>query len=196
MEYNNVLTFWFGSLDSPKWNMQMQTLWFDDKMSADEQCKIFLPEVSAAGEGKLADWLDSPLGALAHIILLDQCPRRIYRGFAAAYRYDEFALALCKKGLAKGQDQQLMPVQRAFFYMPLLHSEYLEDQEESCFLFKQLCNSAMPEQQALFTHFYQLARCHFLTIKRFTRFPERNAMLGRLSTQHELRWLKDNLAME
>lgn len=116
MDYIEVLDFWFGDAEIPSPNEEVKALWFDGVNSADNTIRErFLPHVSMAGEGKLSQWLSSPEGALAHIILLDQFSRNIYRGLSAAFRYDDFALALCKRGMASAQDMALVPVQRAFF---------------------------------------------------------------------------------
>ncbi|PKF51566.1 DUF924 family protein [Enterovibrio nigricans] len=193
MDYIEVLDFWFGDAEIPSPNEEVKALWFDGVNSADNTIRErFLPHVSMAGEGKLSQWLSSPEGALAHIILLDQFSRNIYRGLSAAFRYDDFALALCKRGMASAQDMALVPVQRAFFYMPLQHSEYLEDQEESLFRFSQLCDEVSENDEAgLLENFYRHARSHYDVVKRFGRFPHRNAALGRLSTEEELQWLAD-----
>ncbi|MDD1792926.1 DUF924 domain-containing protein [Enterovibrio sp. ZSDZ42] len=190
MDYIEVLDFWFEDAEAPQTNDTIKAMWlYGDESSDNFIRERFLPYVSMAGEGKLSQWLESPLGALAHIILLDQFSRRVYRGLSAAFRYDEFALALCKRGLAMGQDQSLLPIQRVFFYTPLQHSEYAEDQEEALFRFSQLCQSAEPSEAGLFENFYRQARNHYEIIQRFGRFPQRNASLGRLSTENEMVWL-------
>ncbi|MCC4797964.1 hypothetical protein BCT30_04155 [Enterovibrio norvegicus] len=192
MDYIEVLDFWFGDADAPQSDDERQSLWFRGKGETDSIIRErFLPYVSMAGEGRFAQWLDSPEGSLANIILLDQFSRNIYRGLSAAFRYDEFALALCKRGLASAQDEQLPLIQRAFFYMPLQHSEHLEDQEEALFRYSQLCESAGPGLEGMFDHFYRHARIHHDIVKRFGRFPHRNASLGRLSTEDEIQWLAD-----
>lgn len=190
MDYTEVLEYWFGDGDKPKTGDVLKSMWFGNDKDLDRQIRDqFLPYVSMAGEGKLSLWLTSPQGTLAVIILLDQFSRRIYRGLSAAFRYDEFALAVCKRGMAEGQDQQLPIIQRVFFYMPLQHSEHMEDQEEALFLFSQLCNFASQEDAGLYENIFRRARNNFDVIKRFGRFPSRNAFLGRLSTEEELQWL-------
>ncbi|WP_407330849.1 DUF924 family protein [Enterovibrio sp. 27052020O] len=190
MDYVEVLDFWFEDAEAPQTNDLIKAMWLHGDETTDGVIRErFLPYVSMAGEGKLSQWLEMPLGALAHIILLDQFSRRIYRGLSAAFRYDEFALALCKRGLAIGQDQQLLPIQRVFFYAPLQHSEHVEDQEEALFRFSQLCESADQSEAGMYENFYRQARNHFDIIQRFGRFPQRNASLGRLSTENEILWL-------
>ncbi|EOD79038.1 membrane protein [Grimontia sp. AD028] len=190
MDYIEVLEFWFGDPDAPKTDDMLNAMWFESDEALDKQIREqFLPYVSMAGEGKLNQWLSSPQGTLATIVLLDQFSRRVYRGLSAAFRYDEFALAVCKRGLAEAQDLTLPTIQRAFFYMPLQHSEHMEDQEEALFRFSQLCSSAGLDEAGLFENIFRHARNNFDVIKRFGRFPSRNASLGRLSTEAELQWL-------
>lgn len=190
MDYSEVLDYWFGDTDEPKSHDALQSLWFHGDAESDGYIRThFLTHVSMAGEGKMSQWLSTSQGTLALIILLDQFSRRIYRGLSAAFRYDEFSLAVCKRGMASGQDLTLPPIQRAFFYMPLQHSEHIEDQEEALFRFSQLCDAAPPELQGLFENIYRRARSNYDIIERFGRYPNRNAALGRLSTANELQWL-------
>ncbi|MBV7299648.1 DUF924 family protein [Enterovibrio paralichthyis] len=190
MDYIEVLDYWFGDAEAPEAGDTLQALWFQGCDESDAYIREhFLPHVSMAGEGKMSQWLSTPQGTLAMIILLDQFSRRIYRGLSAAFRYDEFSLAVCKRGLASGQDLTLQPIQRAFFYMPLQHSEHIEDQEEALFRYSQLCESVSQDEAGLFENIYRHARNNFDIIKRFGRYPNRNAALGRLSTEKELQWL-------
>lgn len=194
MDYTQIIDFWFEGKDNPQSNEALMRLWFEGSDDTDRIIQTrFQSYVSMAGEGKLTLWLDEPLGTLACILLLDQFSRNIYRGLAAAFRYDEFALALCKKGLASGQDQLIEPIYRIFFYMPLQHSENIEDQEESLFRFDQLCSQAKDQDIGFYENFYQYAHIHFDIIKKFGRFPYRNAVLGRLNTQEESQWLASDV---
>lgn len=190
MEYIEVLDFWFGDTPDAPISEQRLAMWFEGGEEVDEIIRErFLPVVSLAGAGKLTEWLESPTGVLAQILLLDQFTRNIYRGLSAAFRYDQLALALCKKGLSKGYDQALTPIQRVFYYLPLEHSENSEDQQESLFLFSQLCEQADLSSAGIFENFYRFAHIHVDVIKQFGRFPYRNAVLGRLSTPEEIVWL-------
>lgn len=202
MDYMKVLNFWFEDADlmgdktvshnktNSGINDKLMALWFEGGEETDRLIKEqFQFYVSMAGEGKLLSWPASPEGSLANILLLDQFTRNIYRGLAAAFRYDEFALAICKKGLGASQDQALPLLWRVFFYMPLQHSENIEDQEESLFRFSQLCEKASLDCAGFYENIFRYARVHFDIIDRFGRFPHRNAALGRLSTQEEIAWL-------
>ncbi len=193
MGYTEILDYWFGDAKAPAVDNDLLYLWFGADEDNDKYIQNrFQNYVSLAGEGKFSAWLDKPRGLLAHIILLDQFPRNIYRHLGAAFRYDEFALALCKKGLANGQDQRMPLIQRAFFYMPLQHSEQLEDQDESLFRFNQLCEAASDEELDVFDNFFDNAQKHHEIISRFHRFPHRNIALRRISTKEELQWLRES----
>lgn len=191
-EYQQVLDFWFGELDKDITKTDKNALWFKgdektDKLIADKYQHL----VSQAGRGGLSHWGETAKGSLALIILLDQFTRNIYRGLSAAFRYDSLALAICKRSLAKNQDEGLSPIERVFLYFPLEHSEFIEDQEECVFHFDQLRHLISPENAVIFEGFYQYAISHHDVVKKFGRFPHRNAANGRLSTQDELAWLSN-----
>lgn len=190
-DYQAVLDFWFGELDEEVTVNNQNTLWFQGGEETDRLiAEQFQPLVSQAGLGQLSHWANEPRGSLALIILLDQFTRNIYRGLSAAFRYDSLALAICKRGLANNQDESLRPIERVFFYLPLEHSEAVEDQEEAVFRFDRLRQSVSPAHAVIFDGFYQYAVSHHEIVKRFGRFPHRNAVHGRLSTQEELEWLQ------
>lgn len=192
MHYQEVLSFWFGQSAEQVPAPECNALWFGGNPETDEQIRaMFQTWVSAAGAGELNAWAQTPQSRLALIILLDQFPRNLYRGLAAAYRYDALALAICKSGLAKGDDQALTPLQRVFFYMPLEHAEGEDDQQEALFRFNQLRQAVEPENQAWFEQCYDYARQHYDIIEAFGRFPHRNAVMGRLSTPEERLWLSE-----
>lgn len=189
-EYQDVLDFWFGENDKDEVSPDRKKLWFQGGEETDVLiAQRFQGVVSRAGLGELNHWTQEPKGTLALIILLDQFTRNIYRGLSAAFRYDALALALCKRGLALNQDMQLNPIERVFFYLPLEHSEALEDQEEAVFYFDRLRQAMTSSDTSTFNDFYQYAVSHHAVIKQFGRFPHRNAVNGRLSTQEELDWL-------
>lgn len=189
-DYQFVLDYWFGELDGEVTKENRHSLWFVGGDDVDAYIKThFQSWVSKAGNGELNHWCETAKGRLALIILLDQFSRNIYRGLSAAFRYDSLALAVCQRGLALNQDAELTAIERVFFYLPLEHSEQLDDQEESVFHFQQLREQTSPQHGALFDGFNDYAKRHYEVIKQFGRFPYRNAVLGRLSTQEELAWL-------
>lgn len=191
-EYQFILDYWFGELDGEVTRENKHALWFLGGADVDNAIIMqFQRWVSLAGNGDLNHWSDTAHGRLALIILLDQFPRNIYRGLNAAFRYDLLALAICKRGLALNQDAELAAIEQAFFYLPLEHSEELEDQEESVFRFDLLRKQVHANNIALFDGFYDFANSHFQVISEFGRFPHRNSVKGRLSTEKELVWLHD-----
>jgi uncharacterized protein (DUF924 family) len=134
-----------------------------------------------AGDGALDRWMHCARGALALMILLDQFPRNMFRGTAAAYRTDCRALKIAKRAIERGHDRATPEPERQFFYLPLMHSEALADQERCVRLIK----LAMPETGGVnLDH----ARRHREVIRKFGRFPSRNAPLGRHDTQAEIEY--------
>jgi uncharacterized protein (DUF924 family) len=154
--------------------------WFAKNTAFDGQVRTrFLATYEAAAAGKLADWENAPDSALALVIVLDQFPRNMFRGSARTYAADPLALALAERALARGFDQAVAPTDRQFFYLPFEHSEALADQDRACALFR-----AEGDADKL-----KWAELHADIIRRFGRFPHRNAALGRVSTPEELAFL-------
>jgi uncharacterized protein (DUF924 family) len=186
-----VLSFWFGEeLRSP--TPQRLRLWFGGDAATDRLISERFGEVvEAALQGAYGQWSQTPPGALALILLLDQFPRNIHRYSPRAYAGDERALTLCCQGLAEGQDRQLSLTERAFFYLPLEHTEDLPMQERSVEVFRGLLAEAPPEWQEVGRDFLDYAIRHRDIIARFGRFPHRNQVLGRPSTSQEEAFLKE-----
>lgn len=149
----------------------------------------FLSYVVAAGAGELDEWRESASGRLALILLLDQFTRNIYRDTPEAFARDERARELCVSGLAEGADQALRPIERVFFYLPLEHSEDIEDQDRCVALFQQLAEDVPAHWKPAFDGFIDFAIRHQAIIQQFGRFPHRNAILGRESTPEETGFL-------
>lgn len=135
--------------------------------------------VGAVARVRAAGWRDDPRSLLAAIILLDQFPRNINRGSAAAFAHDALARELTRLAIARGWDSTMRPVELQFLYMPLMHSESLADQEQAVRLY----DAIGLEEAARF------ARLHRDQIARFGRFPGRNAALGRADTAEEVAFL-------
>lgn len=136
----------------------------------------FLAAHEDAAAARLSGWGDRADGALALLILLDQFPRNAFRGSARVYATDGMALALAERAIEAGLDEKVDPALRLFFYLPFEHSERLEDQERSVLLHERI-------------EMAEYARHHRDIIRRFGRFPHRNAILGRVSTAEELAFL-------
>jgi uncharacterized protein (DUF924 family) len=194
--WQEVLDFWFGKLDAAGLPEPLpRKRWFRSTRAFDwEIRRRFLTLSLVASEGGLESWRHKPGGALAEIILLDQFTRNIHRGRAMAYDNDAQAQRLCRTGLDRGQDVALADVMRAFFYMPLQHSEKIEDQERGVALYEQLAASSEGQLRALLATFFDSAVQHRDLIVRFGRFPHRNRVLGRHSTPQEQAFLEDGAA--
>lgn len=185
-----ILYFWFGDDAKAVPSPQRMKLWFGGAAATDALIREqFSQQVAQAAVGAFSSWAQTPSGTLALLLLLDQFSRNIHRDSAQAYAADPLALKLAETGLAAGQDRALPLVQRAFFYLPLEHSERLADQQRSVELFESLLAAAPPEFQPLCRSFLDYAIRHRDIIARFGRFPHRNATLGRLSTGEELAFL-------
>lgn len=166
-------------------------LWFGGEEAVDTAIRSrFGPLVQQALDGGFEEWRETPQGALALILLLDQFTRNIHRGTAAAYAGDKRALHLCRQGRREGQDRALPSLHRAFFYLPLEHAEERRAQDESVAAFEHLLAEAPPPLRETFQGFLEYAVRHREIIERFGHFPHRNAPLGRPSTPEEIAFLQ------
>ena len=145
--------------------------------------------VSAAARGSFTDWLQLPQSAVALIILNDQFPRNIHRGSAKAFAQDALARNYAKKILDSDYWGRLHPLEKTFVLMPFEHSENLADQDFCVAQFEALTHSAEPEWTKQMGGFLTYAREHHEIIAEFSRFPHRNAALGRTPTQAEEQYL-------
>lgn len=178
----DILDFWFDEAN--------QAHWFAADAAFDARIRTrFGDAVEAAATGGLDDWAATPAGWLALLILLDQCPRNLYRGAARAWTQDVRAQRVALSGLARGDDRQLPPLWRVFAYLPLEHAEDRALQQRSVALFEALCADVPAEQRQRFEDFLDYARRHREVIARFGRFPHRNAALGRPGTPEETHYL-------
>ena len=169
-----VLDFWFDEASKPHW--------FAPDAAFDRAVARRLGALhERAATGALDAWQSSAEGCLALCILLDQAPRQLFRGQARAFATDERALAIAERALDSGFDRQLPVDQRLFLYLPLMHSERLADQERCVALFEH------EELRDKLSH----AVKHAEIVRRFGRFPHRNAALGRPSTDEEEAYLRD-----
>ena len=170
IEARDILDYWF----------QSQQYWFNSTAEFDQTIQQrFQPLIYQARDG-LLHWSGNARGRLALIIVLDQFSRHSFRGSAESFAQDESALSLTLEGMKLQHDQQLISIERHFFYRPLMHSESLDMQELSLKMYQNLAL-----EQA-----YHFAKRHYEVIKRFGRFPHRNRLLGRQSTQQELQFLQ------
>jgi uncharacterized protein (DUF924 family) len=189
-----ILDFWFGSTsDDTVAAKERANLWWSKNTATDDEIRRrFEIYVVLAISEQLNDWLSTPSGRLALIILTDQFPRNIYRDTARAFSFDEKALTWCIEGLENKVDRQLRPIERVFFYLPLEHAEYIEHQDLSVKCFSELAADVPAEQKSIFEDYLNYAIRHREIIKRFGRFPHRNKVLGRESTPEELAFLSES----
>jgi uncharacterized protein (DUF924 family) len=170
----DVLAFWRGAGPDK---------WFEKDAAFDAEIAVrFVAIWHAAADGRLAGWEDAPEAALALVIVLDQFPRNMFRGDARAFATDAMACAVADGALARGFDQATDSAMRPFFYLPFMHSEALADQDRCVRLYE-----ALDDAEQL-----RYARQHRDVINKFGRFPHRNRVLGRSTTQAERDFLDDD----
>lgn len=188
-----VLDFWFeDALTDPAKLGQRMKVWFGGGPAVDAVlAQRFGQLVDTLAAGQADDWAaQGPLPRLAAIIALDQFSRSIHRKSPKAFVNDPIALRLAKEAIAQGQDRKIPPVGRMFFYLPLEHSENVEDQRTSVRLFAALATEATADTKETFDSALDYARRHAEVIERFGRFPHRNDVLGRANTPEEAAWVK------
>jgi len=150
----------------------------DDAFDAEIR-RRFLATWEAASEGRLDAWQNSDEGTLALLIVLDQFSRNLFRGDARAFAADPKARKVADHAIAHGVDQRLDRVMRQFVYLPFEHSERMDDQIRSVALFR-----ALEDAENL-----KYAEIHEDIIRKFGRFPHRNEVLGRQTTEAEQAFL-------
>jgi uncharacterized protein (DUF924 family) len=186
-----VLDFWFGRLDEfGQADREHSQRWWQKDSGFDAELRERFGSLHAAAmRGWLGSWLDRERSRLAYIVLLDQFSRNMFRGTPQMFGSDELALEAALSGIELGMDKKLPLDERSFFYMPLLHSERLALQERSVILFQELMGELSGSVRAAQLQRVGYAEQHREVIRRFGRFPHRNAVLGRQSTPDELEFL-------
>ena len=183
----DVLDFWFGPPTDPD-HAHQRVQWFRKDAAFDQQVVArFGTLIEQALAGGTDGWIASPLQplpALARVIVLDQFTRNAFRGSARAFAGDAMALQTARALVAAGLDRGLTGVQRLFVYLPFEHAEDLAHQRTSVQLFEQLGR----DEPAL-AGLLEWAQRHHDVVARFGRFPHRNAVLGRASTDEEAAFL-------
>jgi len=173
MHVQHILSFWFVELDNKQRFAKDAAL---DALMRER----FGPHLQAAVRGELWHWRTDAAGRLAEIIVLDQFSRNIHRDTPLAFASDAQALTLAQELVAQGLDADLPPAQRAFAYMPYMHSESLPIHAQALPLFSQ---PGLEDN-------LRFLRAHTTILERFGRYPHRNALLGRASTPEELAFLQ------
>jgi uncharacterized protein (DUF924 family) len=166
---NDILKFWFVDHGREQWFGGGPD--FDALLT-----RTFAETHAAVAAGEAWSWRATPRGRLAEIIVLDQFSRHIHRGTAKAFAQDPMALALAQEVVYAGLDQQFEPMpERMFLYLPFMHSESLVIHDEAVRLY-----ATLEDEE---TMSYEIA--HRDVLRRFGRYPRRNAALGRISTPEE-----------
>lgn len=168
-----VLDFWFAEPSRARW--------FNSTPDYDQEVRErFADAWEQARHDRLAGWEQSADGALALVILLDQLPLNMFRNQPHSFSTEAQSRRVAGRAIERGFDRRLPAERRAFLYLPYMHSEFLADQDRAVELFA----------LAGLDNNLKWARHHREIIRRFGRFPHRNAVLGRESTRAELEWLQ------
>ena len=196
-----ILDYWFEGIteETCLWEHEaIKGRWFANDTAVDEEIKKkFSSDLTKARKGKYSTWMDTSVGSLALILLLDQFSRNIYRNSAKAFDTDLQALEYCFLAIKFGFDEELSLIQRQFLYLPMMHSENLRIQEKSLDYFKGLADASEtlePHNTEYYQWVFDFAQRHHDIIARFERFPHRNEVLKRRSTSTELEFLKSPAA--
>ena len=177
MNWQSVLEFWFEETDR-KFHFNA-TPAFDAEIRA--RFEDMAIEQAAIANRSTHPWANEAASLLALAITLDQFPRNMYRGTPAMFEWDAILLPYIHQGIKSGLDIKTPIERRAFIYMPLMHSEHIKDQN----LCVKLVDQRLGDESTLFH-----AKAHRKLIKRFGRFPHRNDIIGRPSTEDEQQYLR------
>lgn len=192
-----ILDFWFEGLNDAKTidkNALSVRKWFIKDEKFDNQIRErFGNDIDKARAGEYKEWKNTPQGCLALIILFDQFSRNIYRNTPKAFETDLLALDFTLRLIKERKGAGFSLIERIFLYMPLMHAEDLKVQEMSLKYFGKLCEeskSKSPQNTSYYLNSFDFAKRHHAIIQQFGRFPHRNAILNRASTQKEEDFLK------
>jgi uncharacterized protein (DUF924 family) len=191
-DFESVLSFWFGELDSEgRVDKEHTARWWKKDSAFD---RTIVDEFGAlhaeVARGVHDAWLESPRGRLAYIIVLDQFSRNMFRGTGKSFAFDPRAVEVVLEGLERGVDRELSDAERGFFYMPLMHSENLAHQDRCVEAFSTWRDEASSSARERVAGQLDFAERHRAIVRRFGRFPHRNALVGRESTPEEVEFLK------
>jgi len=174
---DEILTYWIDDVGP--------TGWYNGSDDLDREVREkFGATWKEAQEGACGLWLTSAVGALAYIVLMDQFPRNMFRGSADAFATDKNARAAAKVAIDRDWDMRIPEPERQFFYMPLMHSENLIDQDRAV----RLLSTRMPDGRE---DHLRHACAHRAVIRKFGRFPYRNDALSRSTTKAEAAWMQE-----
>ncbi len=170
--YQDLIDFWFSE--------KVSRYWFNSTEEFDRQLFEDYAELwQQAADEALTEWQESASGSLALVILLDQFPLNMFRGEAKCFSTETQSREVAQAAIDRGFDIDMPTKQKAFLYMPFMHSESLDDQAKALLLF---------DQPGLEDNF-RFSKHHYSIVERFGRFPHRNTILGRDSTNAEIEYL-------
>jgi len=176
-EINDLIDYWYSD--------EISRYWFNSTELIDQQIRQrYLTLWQSARDGKLDHWMQSAEGCLALVIVLDQLPLNMFRGQAESFSTEQQGVKVAHYAINKGFDQSIQKQQQAFLYMPLMHSENIQDQDLAVSCFEKMGL----EENAKF------ARHHRDIIIRFGRFPHRNVILNRKNSEQERTYLASSEA--
>ena len=188
LKAESILRYWLGPYDINPDNWQRQTKrWYaSDPLIDNEIRERFGLTLEAAEKGAHDDWQRSTTGCLALIVLFDQFSRNLFRGSPDAYRNDKRTVGLSDEIVTSGVLPKLKVPAQLMVFHPYHHAEDLGHQERVVRLAKQLLVTAAPEWHRVVKSNLAFLESHAAIIRQFGRFPHRNAILGRLSTEQEI----------
>ena len=183
----DIVTFWLSdSRDGPDRASARRDWWYRGGPVVDEELRARYGDlVPRALAGELTRWRETPHGALALVLLLDQFTRNLYRGTVEAYAGDAFAFEIVHHAIDRGLDRALHPVARIWLWHPFHHSEAIAEQDRGLELLRALRRDAVPAWHGYVERSIKGWTRHRDIVARFGRFPHRNVVLGRESTTEE-----------
>jgi uncharacterized protein (DUF924 family) len=191
-EHETVLDYWFGDLKGPFDKGERSKIWFGGGEEIDREIAARFGELHArACAGELDHWRDNPRSLLALVILFDQFSRNIHRKQPEAFAQDERALQLTLHALDQGMDPSLRFIERVFLYMPMMHSESVEVHQRGQAVFDALVAACPEAHREAYADYPRYMRRHADIVARFGRYPHRNEILGRTTTDEERAFLKE-----
>lgn len=194
-EYEPILKYWLSDdlslLKTDKYAPRFG-LWFSSKKETDDYIKEkFEKQIIAASNGSLDHWKNDAQGYVALIILLDQFTRNVFRGSAQMFAYDSKALSIAKEFASNNQKfNQVSAIEQLFIYLCYTHSENQNDLLEAIDAMKKISENGSEAVKSYANGFHKFAIEHYDVLKKFNRYPHRNELLGRQSTDAEIEYLK------
>jgi len=202
----DVLSFWFGRPPTARFGAR-DTLWLPTRipcwgghwanrlLDVDGIVRRYFGELHArASRGELDGWCDTPSGRLALVILLDQLSRNMHRDTPGAFAQDAKALPIVEAALAAEEDRLFNPLARSLFYLPLMHHEDLALIDRCIALYEAAHSEAAGVAMVVLGVELASGRRHREIVARFGRYPHRNAIVGRVSTEEERRFLEERFS--